>query len=133
MQDLSVYAGVAVILFVPLYFLNKKFPVKERVVDGLFSGFILYSMTFTLLNMAWHVFELPNGALYRYAFVVSFLMILLSVKAVNKLEFRTMRGIIGVAAVNLVFLSLANKLLDDNIYTLWRINKNIFFSWFLRA
>lgn len=125
-QNLSIYSGVGVLLLVPLYFLNKKFPVKERVVYGILLGFLLYSMTFTLLNMAWHVFELPNGAHYRYAFIVSFLMIILSVKAVNKLEFITMGQIIGVAAVNLVFLSLANKLLDGTIYTLQLINKNLF-------
>ena len=60
------------------------------MVYAILLGFLLYSMTFTLLNMAWHVFELPNGAHYRYAFIVSFLMIILSVKAVNKLEFITM-------------------------------------------
>ncbi|KAA9022029.1 YfhO family protein [Niallia endozanthoxylica] len=125
-QNLSIYAGVGVILLVPLYFLNKTFPVKERVVYGFLLGFLLYSMTFTFLNMAWHVFELPNGAHYRYAFIVSFLMIILSVKAAGELEWITMRQIIGVAGVNLVFLSLANKLLDGNIYTLWLINKNLF-------
>lgn len=126
-QNLSIYAGIGVILFVPLYFINKKFPLKERVIYGLLLGFILYSMTFTLLNMVWHVFELPNGAHYRYAFIVSFIMIILSVKAINKLEFITMRQVIGVSAVNIVFLCLANKLLDGTIYTLWQINKNLFF------
>ena len=53
-------------------------------------------------------------------------MIILSVKAVNKLEFITMRHMIWIAAVNLVFLSLANKLLDGTVYTLQLINKNLF-------
>lgn len=126
-QNLSVYAGVLLVLLVPLYFFNQRFPVKERVVYGLFVGFLLYSMMLTLLNMVWHVFEVPNGAHYRYAFVVSFMLILLAVKTVTRLDGVTIKQLLAVAFGNVFFLSLANKMLDGMIYDLQRIHINLLF------
>lgn len=124
-QNLSIYSGLVVLLLMPLYFLNKYYSVRERVSYGILLAFILYSMTNSLLNMAWHVFEVPNGAHYRYAFLVSFLMVILSVKAINKWEATSNRKLICVTAVNFLFLCFANKMLDPKIFSLGLINKNI--------
>ncbi|MFC4321296.1 YfhO family protein [Litchfieldia salsa] len=124
-QNISIYAGLVVLLLVPLYFFNDKYHVRERVVYGLLVAFVLFSMTSTLLNMAWHVFEMPNGAYYRYAFIVSFLMIIFSVKALTKLEFSTIKPLMIVLIFNIVILSLANKLFNQTVFNLDLINRNI--------
>ncbi|WP_258535571.1 YfhO family protein [Bacillus sp. 03113] len=125
LQNLSIYAGVGAVLLVPLYFLNQKYAVRERIIYGLLLGFLLYCMTNGFLNRVWHVFEVPAGANYRYAFVVSFLMLILSVKALEKLEYTSPKRLIGVAGYNILFLCMANKLLNQNIFTIELINMNI--------
>ncbi|WP_071393147.1 YfhO family protein [Bacillus tuaregi] len=134
-QNLSIYAGLGVLLLVPLYFINQKYSIRERITYGLFLGFLLYSLTFTLLNMAWHVFEMPNGAHYRYAFLVSFLMIILSVKAVRRIDAVTIKQVVWVTLIHILFLSLANKLLEPTTFALGLVNQNIlmliFYAFFL--
>ncbi|WP_338450373.1 YfhO family protein [Niallia oryzisoli] len=124
-QNLSIYTGLSILLLVPLYFLNQKYPIRERIIYGILLGFMLYSTTFTLLNMAWHAFELPNGAFYRYAFLISFLMVILSVKAILKLDAVTMKQVILVTLSNILFLCFANKLLEPTIFGLGLIHRNI--------
>jgi uncharacterized membrane protein YfhO len=125
-QNLSIFAGLGVLLLVPMYFLNKSYRLRERLTYGLLLAFLLFSMTNRLLNLAWHVFETPNGAHYRYGFIVSFLMILLAVKAISKLESNTVKHLVGVTAFNILFLSIANKLLGP-IFSIGLIYKNIIF------
>lgn len=124
-QNLSIYAGLGVILLVPLYFFNKSYTVRERISYGLLLAFLLFSMTNRLFNFAWHIFELPNGAFFRYGFIVSFLLIILSVKAMIKVKTSTITQLTGVTVFNILFLSIGNKLLEPEIYTLGLINKNI--------
>jgi uncharacterized membrane protein YfhO len=124
-QNLSIFTGLVILILVPLYFLNKSYRLRERLAYGLLLAFLFFSMTNKLFNFAWHVFETPNGAHFRYGFIVSFLMILLSVKAIIKLESSSIRQLVGVTGFNVFFLSIANKLLDPNLYSLGLIYKNM--------
>ncbi len=125
-QNLSIYVGLGAVILVPLYFLNKHYPVRERVTYGLLLAFILFSMTSTFLNYIWHVFESPNGAYYRYSFIASFLMVILSAKAMNKIKFSTRQQLITIYFFNFIFLSLANKLLNPSIFSLVMVYINLF-------
>ncbi|MFS7236832.1 hypothetical protein CKN82_00720 [Carnobacterium divergens] len=80
-QNLSIYAGLIVLLLVPIYFFNKKYSLKERLANLSLLIFLLVSILFNLLNYIWHIFEIPNGAFYRFGFVISFYLILLSAKS----------------------------------------------------
>lgn len=67
--DLNVYFGVAVILLVILYALDKKIHLRERIVKILFCVFLFLSFNINILNFIWHDFHVQNGLPNRFAFL----------------------------------------------------------------
>lgn len=73
-----VFCASIILIFVFLYFLNRKIPLKQKIVSGLLILFFLFSFFFTLPNMVWHGFSPANSFNYRYSFIFSFLLILIA-------------------------------------------------------
>ena len=76
---------LALISFI-LFFFNKKFQVKEKILTFLM---ILFLITITLIpftNTIMHCFRLPNHFPYRYAFIISFFLILIGFKSYENKE-----------------------------------------------
>ncbi|NMD68805.1 YfhO family protein [Bacillus sp. DNRA2] len=126
LQNLSLYVGLIVLLLVPLYFFNKKYPLRERIADLLLLSFLLISIASNLLIYIWHVFEMPNGAFYRFAFLISFYLILLSVKSIIALDKQMLPLLIKIYVFNCVLISLLNKLLSQDFFGLSKMYLNLF-------
>lgn len=65
----NIYCGVAVMILVILYILNKELRFTERVSRVLLVGIFLVSMNFNMLNYIWHGFHIQNGLPNRFAFL----------------------------------------------------------------
>lgn len=108
----NMYAGVALLILIPMYFLAKSVPLKQKFLHiGLILVLIL-SFNINVLNFLWHGMHFPNQLPYRNSFVYIFLILTMAYPALMSLkEFSGKQiGAISAAAVGVVIL--AQKLND---------------------
>jgi uncharacterized membrane protein YfhO len=72
------YCGLVSLILFPAFFFFRKIGLRSKVLTGAFFLILLCSMWLAPLDKVWHGFQRPNWFPYRYAFVVSFLVILTS-------------------------------------------------------
>ncbi|MBP5492316.1 MAG: YfhO family protein [Clostridiales bacterium] len=102
-----VFSGLAVLFLCILFFFNKHFTKKLKILIGVALGAALVSFHMPLLNRAWHLFDSPNWFNYRYSYLMSFVMILvayysfLHMKEASKKHYLISYGIIaGLACIS---------------------------------
>ncbi|WP_295210114.1 YfhO family protein [Ruminococcus sp.] len=99
-----IYCGTAVLLLVPLFFLNNKISMKEKTSTGLLTMCLVILMYIKPADMAMHGFQVPNWLPYRYSFAFSFLLVVMAFRAFENLEGITAKNIGGVFFGLMVFL-----------------------------
>jgi len=78
--------GVLSVVLGILFFINKSIKLKEKLIyAGLLSLFII-SFFSPLLDFIWHGFHVPNGFPFRYSFIYSFIMIIISCYSLLKID-----------------------------------------------
>jgi Predicted membrane protein len=82
----NIYCGLFPIVAVPLFFLNKKINIRERVLFFSLLIILFFSFIFYNLNLIWHAFDAPNWFPYRYSFLFSFLVLSLSFKGLTGMD-----------------------------------------------
>ena len=82
----NLYAGVLVTLLTVFYFLNAKISWKEKVSSALILGFFLLSFRYQVLNLIWHGGQFPIWYDFRFSFLVSFFLIVLALRTLDKEE-----------------------------------------------
>ncbi len=109
----NVYSGLMVLLLFPLFFMMTEFRVKEKVLYLLLLGGIFLSLQIKLLNLVWHAFESPVGYLHRFAFIFSFLMIVLAFRVYNSFEKKYVSALLKVYAANVFILILLPEITPE--------------------
>ena len=99
-----IYCGTAALILVPLFFMNSKISMKEKVSKGIITIILVVLMYIKPLDMAMHGFQVPNWLPYRYSFIFSFLIVLMSFRAFENMEGITAKNIGGVVFGFMVFL-----------------------------
>ena len=77
----NLYCGTAALIMIPLYFLNRKFSIREKAVYGVLLVFMMLSCNINYLNFIWHGLHFPNSLPYRFTFLYIFVVAALSLKA----------------------------------------------------
>lgn len=116
----NIYCGLLPLLLLPNYFFQKSIPVKERILYAILLGFLAISFFTPDLDIIWHAFDKPNSFPYRYSFVFSFLILFLSLKSFQTLQFKDLPKI-ALIAVGLVILipgmqKITMKALPDKLF-----------------
>ena len=65
----NIYCGVGILLFIPLYFMNKKVSFKEKISYLCLIIFFYLSFSTNVLNFIWHGFHYPNSLPCRQSFI----------------------------------------------------------------
>ncbi len=91
-----IYCGTAVLLLLPLYFMNRKISVKRKVSSGILAFVMVVFMYIKPVDIVWHGFQVPNWLPYRYSFAFSFLLIVMAFRAFENLDGITPKEIGGV-------------------------------------
>lgn len=99
-----IFCGSAVLLLVPLFFMNEKISIKEKTGKGLLLLAVLISMYIKPVDIAWHGFQVPNWLPFRYSFAFSFVLLLMAYRAFENLDGITPKEIGGVFFGLMVFL-----------------------------
>ena len=77
------YCGSFAVLLLPCYFLSGSIPKRQRIGDAILLLLLTICMIAEPLDRVWHGFSAPNGLPFRYAFFLSFLLL---VKAADVLS-----------------------------------------------
>lgn len=98
-----VYCGVLTLFCVPLYFMAKKFSLREKLYSA--GVIIVFSLSFSLntIDMVWHGFQKPNWLNYRYSFMLCFFLLVLAYKGYGEVR-KFSAKIIGLLTGFYIFL-----------------------------
>ncbi|WP_420705929.1 YfhO family protein [Enterococcus sp. BWT-B8] len=108
-----VYAGLLPLIFCLFYFVSRQTTWKERLGYGSLFVLLIGSIYIYPLNLFWHGLHAPNMFLFRFSFLIAFLILLLAGYGLERYTSRQMNTLmnifLGVGSVFLTFLLLSNK------------------------
>lgn len=94
--------SLSLICFI-LYFFNRHFPLKERIITFVVMVIFLLSMNIQALDYFWHGLQAPIWYPYRFSFVVSFFMLFTAYRSFLHLKtFKMIHLIIGIIVLSIV-------------------------------
>lgn len=71
----EIFSGVLAALCLPLFFLNKRIPLKKKIGYAFLVVVMFLCMLIRPIDMLWHGGQMPNWLPFRYSFVFSFIML----------------------------------------------------------
>lgn len=71
----EIFSGVLAALCMPLFFLNKRIPVKKKLGYAFLVVVMFLCMLIRPVDMLWHGGQMPNWLPFRYSFIFSFIML----------------------------------------------------------
>lgn len=82
----NIYVTLLTTVLVIKYFFNKNISKRERLITLKFVLFFLLSISFNLIDYAWHLFQRPIWYPNRYIFTFSFFLITIAMKELTNIE-----------------------------------------------
>ena len=104
-----VYCGVLTLLLVPAYFLSSKYPMRQKIVSAVFVLFFVLSFTFSVTDLIWHGFQIPNWLNYRYSFMLCFYLCVLACRALADFDGRALKVAVGMGGLLALLCVLLQK------------------------
>jgi uncharacterized membrane protein YfhO len=103
----NLYSGIAMLILVPMYFLVRRIPLKEKLLNLSLLIFLIVSFNINILNFIWHGFHFPNQLPYRFSFVYIFLVLTMAYEGYKALdEFSGKQvGILSMAVLLVILIS----------------------------
>ena len=94
----NVYFGLLPMIFVIMYFFNKKISLREKILTGIMYLMFIISFCFNIPNLLWHGFSYPNGYAFRFSFLFSFFSLLIACRSMllykSKLSYKFLLAIL---------------------------------------
>lgn len=93
----NIYCGVLAFVLVPVYFLHKKIPLKQRVGRFLLLAVMLFSFSINMADFVWHGLNYPDSLPARQSFLYIFVVLSMCFEAVYRnAENSDGRRVVGV-------------------------------------
>lgn len=108
----NLYCGIVVLILLPIYFLSKSIPLKEKLWNLALLLVLTLSFNINILNFIWHGFHYPNQLPYRFSFVYIFLVLSMSYEAFKKLNEFTGKQI-GTICLSILGVILISQKFDN--------------------
>lgn len=117
----NLYCGIVVLILLPIYFLCKSIPLKEKLWNLALLLVLTLSFNINMLNFIWHGFHYPNQLPYRFSFVYIFLVLSMSYEAFKKLSEFTGKqiGNICLSVLGIIFISQKFDNLSIGFHTIY--------------
>lgn len=77
----NIFCGSAVLLLIPMYVLNRKISLRQKITKLAVLGFMLVSFSVNILDFIWHGMNYPDSFPARQSFLYIFLVITLCYEA----------------------------------------------------
>lgn len=98
-----IYIGLLPLALCLFFFICKKIPWKNKIAYGAIAAILIASFYIQPLNLFWHGMHAPNMFLFRYAYLLSFLVITLAAWGWEKLDHE---NILQLVAACLLLIAL---------------------------
>lgn len=82
----NVYFGILPLLFCFTFFYGKH-SFKEKIISLIIIVIFFLSFSLNNMNLFWHGFTFPNGYDFRFSFLFSFFMLLISFKSISNKDY----------------------------------------------
>nr|HPQ48049.1 YfhO family protein [Clostridia bacterium] len=105
-----IFAGTLVLLLVPIYFINKNIKPRAKAAAGAFIGFMVVCFMVSTLDVVLHGFQFPNWLNFRYSFVMSFFLLMLSYEGYKNLGDIKTKHITSIALILVILIAITEKL-----------------------
>ena len=83
----NIYCGVAILILVPLFLLNRKISWKDKFTKLLLAALFLVSFTCNVLDFIWHGFNYPDSLPARQAYLYTWLLLVMGYEVYLKLRY----------------------------------------------
>ena len=83
-NQLNLFCGSIILVLVISYFFNRNITVKERIINGILLGLLIFSANFIPLENIWNGFRKVASYYCRFSFVVIMFLILIAGKNIEK-------------------------------------------------
>ncbi len=100
----NIYASVLVLVLLPLYFVNKRIRLRDKIVYGAALLFMLASFEINVLDYVWHGLHYPNSFPARQSFFYIFLVLVMGYETYNKRKKLSRPGII-ISSLSLMLVT----------------------------
>lgn len=111
----NVYSGTIVLLLLPLYVINKDIKLKEKFVYVGLLLFLLFSFDNNIMNYMWHAMHFPNDLPFRFSYMYSFLVLVISYKSFVKIKSLNVKDVCFVAMAWIFFICVAQKMATEKM------------------
>lgn len=111
----NIYMGLIVFILLPVYVMAKQIRLSEKIAHLAMLAFLYMSFNSNVLNFIWHGMHYPNQLPYRFAFVYSFLLLIMMYRALSAI--REMDGAkLAIGAIaGILYIVMAERLLPDEV------------------
>ncbi|MCR5186371.1 MAG: YfhO family protein, partial [Clostridia bacterium] len=82
----GIAVGVLPLFLVFAFIFNKEIPLKEKVLNIILMSFFLAALFVPQIDSLLHAFHVPNDFPYRYAFMYSFILLMISAESFDRLK-----------------------------------------------
>ncbi len=108
----NIGCGVVCILLVVIFVRAKEIPLREKVANLVLLGFLFISLNLNVLDYIWHAFHFPNQIPYRFAFLFSFVLIVIAYRAFTVFVELDKKDIIGMSLLTVAMVCISVFYLD---------------------
>lgn len=110
----NIYASVLVLVLLPLYFVNKRIRLKDKLVYGAALIFMLASFEVNILDYVWHGLHFPNSFPARQSFFYIFLVLVMGYQTFDKRKKLSRSAIIVSTLVAMLGMALCWRTLGQD-------------------
>ena len=107
-----IYCGTLTMILLPMFFMAKKVPLREKVGTGVLIGVFVVSFSIDAIDKFWHGMQAPNWLNYRYSFMLVFIFIIAAAKAFREIRHFTAGQKAGVIGAWFIILMISQKTVD---------------------
>lgn len=111
----NVYCGMLALITVPLYLINKEIKLKEKLIYVLLLLFFLFSFDNNVMNFMWHAFHFPNDLPFRYSYMYTFILLVISFRGLMHIRSINYKDIMYVSLCWIFVICVAQKFITTKM------------------
>lgn len=115
----NIYCGVLAFVLVPVYFLHRKIPLKQRIGRFLLLAVLLLSFSFNMADFVWHGLNYPDSLPARQSFLYIFVVLSMCFEAVYRNAENSDGRRIGGAFCGFLLLAACGIFVTTDGLTVW--------------
>lgn len=105
----NISCGILVLILAIMFFINPKIKIKTKIIYSLLIGSLIFAFFNPAADYIMHAFHVPNDLPYRYSFLYSFLLVIISaysLKNIKEMNFLVITIIYLLSITGLLYLTL---------------------------